>query len=54
MQEVPLDNYAKDKNAGVRDVGSDQDSDVQQVQGRNYDPQNGEHSHVVLISRSHF
>ncbi|KXT18960.1 hypothetical protein AC579_8709 [Pseudocercospora musae] len=40
MQEVPLDNYAKNKNAGVRDVGSDQDSDVQQVQGRIYDPQN--------------
>ncbi|EME87717.1 uncharacterized protein MYCFIDRAFT_75560 [Pseudocercospora fijiensis CIRAD86] len=40
MQELPLDSCAKDKNAGVHGVGFDQDSDVRQVAGRNYDPQN--------------
>lgn len=42
MQNVQLDDYHKDQAVAERDVDLDADSDVQQVQARNYDPHNGE------------
>ncbi|KAM3418236.1 hypothetical protein BST61_g4237 [Cercospora zeina] len=40
MQNVRLDDMSKDSAFAQRDVDIDEDSDVQQVQARNYDPQN--------------